>query len=117
MYSVTKSFEIEIAHYLTKVPPGHKCARHHGHRYEVSITVESPELDEMGMVADYAVISAIREKLDHQTLNDVVDFETTAENMARYICEELQGRLPSICTVTQVDLHETSSTVATWRPL
>ena len=28
-------------------------------------------------------------KLDHQFLNDVVDFNPTAENMARWVCEQV----------------------------
>ena len=31
----------------------------------------------------------ISDRLDHKNLNEVLDFNPTAENMARFICEEL----------------------------
>ncbi|MGB1561182.1 MAG: 6-pyruvoyl trahydropterin synthase family protein, partial [Sinimarinibacterium flocculans] len=35
-----KDFRFEAAHLLPKVPEGHKCARLHGHSYQVRITIE-----------------------------------------------------------------------------
>lgn len=31
----------------------------------------------------------ITDKLDHQILNDILPFNPTAENLAKYICDEL----------------------------
>ncbi len=31
-------YKFEAAHQLPKVPPGHKCARMHGHGYQVQVT-------------------------------------------------------------------------------
>lgn len=42
------------------------------------------------MVIDFTHIKAeITHKLDHQNLNDVLPFNTTAENMARWICDQI----------------------------
>ena len=42
------------------------------------------------MVVDFKHIkNMISDKLDHAYLNDVVDFNPTAENMARWICENI----------------------------
>ena len=33
--------------------------------------------------------NAIQEKLDHKYWNEVVDFNPTAENMAKWICDQI----------------------------
>src|SRR3954469_19232781 len=50
-----RSYRFEAAHFLPRVPPGHKCARMHGHSYRIEITIEG-ELDERGWVMDFAEI-------------------------------------------------------------
>ena len=35
-----KEYRFEAAHFLPQVPPGHKCARMHGHSYRVEFTLE-----------------------------------------------------------------------------
>lgn len=46
------------------------------------------ELDNNGMVCDFTHIKKmVQDKLDHKYLNDVVDFNPTAENIARWICD------------------------------
>jgi len=43
------------------------------------------------MVVDFSHIKKhIQEKLDHTNLNDVLPFNTTAENLAKWICDEIQ---------------------------
>jgi 6-pyruvoyltetrahydropterin/6-carboxytetrahydropterin synthase len=34
-----RSYRFEAAHFLPKVPPGHKCARMHGHSYQIEIAI------------------------------------------------------------------------------
>jgi 6-pyruvoyltetrahydropterin/6-carboxytetrahydropterin synthase len=42
------------------------------------------------MILDFTVIKKkILEKLDHKNLNDIFDFNPTAENIAKWICDEL----------------------------
>ena len=31
----------------------------------------------------------VQDKLDHRNVNEILDFSTTAENMARWICEQV----------------------------
>lgn len=51
---------------------------------------QSETLDENGMVVDFSHIKEIvKGKLDHKFLNDVMDANPTAENMARWICEQV----------------------------
>ena len=39
LMDIFKIFTIEAAHRLPNVPPGHKCARLHGHSFRVEVHV------------------------------------------------------------------------------
>ncbi len=88
MYTITKQFEFEAAHALTKVPGGHKCKRLHGHNYVVTIELKSQKLDEFDFVVDFGELNRFKtyidRELDHRNLNDCIPMETTAENLARH---------------------------------
>ncbi|MBR5271654.1 MAG: 6-carboxytetrahydropterin synthase, partial [Clostridia bacterium] len=56
----------------------------------IDIYLRSETLNENGMIMDFTHIkNKITDKLDHKVINEVVDFNPTAENMAKYICDEL----------------------------
>jgi 6-pyruvoyltetrahydropterin/6-carboxytetrahydropterin synthase len=63
----------------------------HGHNYEVEIEIDTVNVDEIGFVLDYRALDsfkrAIDELFDHKCINDVIDINPTAENIARYIWE------------------------------
>ena len=89
MYYVSKRLEIAGAHQL-KLDYESKCRNLHGHNWIVVIHCKSKELDENGMVCDFAIIKKmITEKFDHQEFNKIKPFDNinpTAENMAREFC-------------------------------
>lgn len=89
MYYISKRLEIAGAHNL-KLDYESKCSNLHGHNWIINIYCKSEELDQNGMVIDFKNIkNKISDKLDHQYINEVVDFNPTAENIAKYICEEI----------------------------
>lgn len=89
MYYISKRFEIAFAHSL-ELDSESKCRRVHGHNGVVTIFCCAEHLDRNGMVVDFtAVKRTIADKLDHRMLNDLVDFNPTAENLARWIAEQI----------------------------
>src|SRR6202171_5800477 len=85
-----KEFTFEAAHRLPCVPPGHKCARLHGHSFRVEVHIHGPVDSDLGWVRDFADIkeafAPIHDLLDHRYLNEVEGLENpTSENVARWI--------------------------------
>lgn len=89
MYEVIKRLEISAAHRLS-LDYESKCSNLHGHNWIVTVYLRSEELNQNGMIMDFTEIKRrIQERLDHKVINDVVEFNPTAENMAEFICDEL----------------------------
>lgn len=89
MYTVIKRMEVSAAHRL-KLSYSSKCECLHGHNWIITVYCRSKELNADGMVTDFTHIKkAIHEKLDHQNLNEVLPFNPTAENMAKWVCEQI----------------------------
>ena len=106
---IFKVFQLEAAHRLPNVPPGHKCARLHGHSFRVEIHVRGEPDPHRGWVMDFADVKAafapLYEQLDHRYLNDIEGLENpTSETLARWIWRRLQPALPGLDRVT---VHET----------
>lgn len=104
MYTLIVRAGFEAAHDI----PGHKgkCARLHGHSYRVEAEFTGTQLDSLGMLYDFGDLKTILNEFlpDHTYLNEVVPAITTAENIARWIFDQLKSRdLP----VTAVTLWET----------
>ena len=107
MYYVSKKLEIAASHRLTTEPPT-KCSRLHGHNYRVEIFCRSEELDANGMVTDFGLIKArVFDVLDHHDLNEVLPFNPTSENIARWICGQVPG-------CYKVSVQETSGNTAVY---
>ena len=89
MYTVTKRMEISASHQLKLSYPS-KCENLHGHNWIITVSCRSKELNADGMVIDFTHIKkAVKGKLDHQNLNEVLPFNPTAENIARGVCEQI----------------------------
>jgi 6-pyruvoyltetrahydropterin/6-carboxytetrahydropterin synthase len=114
---IFKEFHFEAAHLLPHVPPGHKCARLHGHSFHVRLTLTG-ELDtERGWVMDFADLKhhfePLHEQLDHRYLNDIEGLENpTSENIACWIWQRLKSKLPQL---SEVQIRETCTSGCVYR--
>jgi 6-pyruvoyltetrahydropterin/6-carboxytetrahydropterin synthase len=112
-----RTFQFEAAHRLPHVPPGHKCARLHGHSFQVEIVVEGPVDPQMGWVMDYADIKSaftpIHQRLDHHFLNEIPGLENpTSERIAEWIWSQLRPGLPLL---TEIVVAETCTARCVFR--
>jgi 6-pyruvoyltetrahydropterin/6-carboxytetrahydropterin synthase len=130
MYRVTREIRFCYGHRLLHYEG--KCRHLHGHNGRAVITLETPQLDNLGMVMDFSRIkdvigSWINQALDHKMLlhkDDpvlpllqrlgepvyVMDVNPTAENIARLIYDYTRDQgFP----VLEVQLWETEHSLAT----
>ena len=133
MYTVTKAVHFCYGHRLLNHQG--KCRHLHGHNATAVIHLESTELNELGMVCDFSEIGDfikawINATLDHNMLLHAADpvlpglqtagervyvmpVNPTAENIARLIFEQVAA---AGFPVVEVAIHETDSSLASYRP-
>jgi 6-pyruvoyltetrahydropterin/6-carboxytetrahydropterin synthase len=121
MYILTKRARFEAAHQL----PNHdgKCARLHGHSWQVEVEVLSPTLHvqgpKAGMAVDFGDVSAplkavVESHLDHYHLNDTTGLENpTSELLALWLYERLVSVYKELgVTLSAVTVEETCTSRA-----
>lgn len=89
MYYVSKRMEIAGSHKLT-LSYDSPCQNLHGHNWIITVYCKAETLNADGMIVDFKHIKErIHKRLDHQNLNEVLPFNPTAENIARWITEQI----------------------------
>ena len=123
MYEVSVEHTFAAGHALRNYKG--KCENVHGHNYRVRVVISGNTLDQTGMLADFVelkrLLREISEPMDHVFLNDIEPFtqlNPSAENIARYICEQMEQRLKqeNPVKVSAVPVWESDIQSATWRP-
>lgn len=116
MYHISKRFEFSASHQLLGLPPEHQCSRLHGHNYTVEIILQASELNGVGFIVDYGDLAPLKsyidKHLDHRHLNDILPFQTSAENIAKHLfdlCKELWPH------TIEIRVSETPKTWASYR--
>lgn len=107
IYCISKKLEISAAHSL-QLSYESKCSRMHGHNWQIEIfLVSRDKLNEDGMVKDFTHIKkVIHSKMDHANLNEIFDFNPTAENLGKWIVEQFD-------TCYKVNIQESFGNTAT----
>ena len=105
MYTVIKRMEVSAAHSLN-LSYQSKCENLHGHNWIITVYCRAKELNADGMVVDFSHIKqAVKEKLDHRNIHEVLPFNPTAENMACWICSQIPACF-------KVEVQESESNIA-----
>jgi 6-pyruvoyltetrahydropterin/6-carboxytetrahydropterin synthase len=105
---LTRDYRFEAAHFLPRVPEGHKCRRMHGHSYGVRVTIEDEIDPALGWLVDFAAVDAVVDpiiaEIDHRVLNEVPGLDNpTSELLAVWLWQRLVGQLP----LAEVEVAET----------
>ena len=123
MHTVFKDFQFAAAHAIRGHTRG--CENLHGHNYRVRVHVAASELDELGMVLDFADLKAVVQEVlgpfDHRVINDIPPFDrrnTTAELLAEFVCQEVGRRLAATerVRVARVEVWENETACAVYEP-
>ncbi len=98
MYELKIVTEFSAAHNLRNFRG--KCESLHGHNWKVEVVVSGKDLNESGVVLDFAEVKAatseIMSEIDHRYLNELPFFtehNPSSENIARYIFQRLQEKI------------------------
>ena len=122
MYQISVRQHFDAAHFLRGYKG--KCESVHGHRFEVVVTIQAKELNEIGIGYDFLELknnlNEILSLFDHRPLNEISLFKNinpSAENIARVIYEELQAKLDKVpVTLTSVDVWESPENCVRYTP-
>lgn len=119
MFTIAVERVISMAHRLHNYDG--PCARIHGHNWKFRAEVKAETLDEIGISIDFADLDAllgeIIQPFDHNLINQVAPFDTlnpTAENLVKFIFEELKSKLPSRVRLYRVSAWETDSCMVSY---
>ena len=107
MYYVKKTLEVSAAHRLI-LDYESKCTNLHGHNWVITVYCKAESLNKNGMVCDFTHIkNLIKGTLDHRVINEVLPFNPTAENIARWVVD-------SIPECYRADVQESENNIASY---
>ena len=115
--ALTKTFQIEAAHYLPLLAKSHKCSRMHGHSFQIEVRVEGECDPQLCWLMDYSDIKTafqpLFDQIDHNCFNDIHGLENpTSEMLAKWIWDRLK---PSLPLLTKVIVAETCTARAEYQ--
>lgn len=112
MYSLSIETNISAAHLLRDYDG--PCSRLHGHNWKIRVEVTATDLNEQGIAMDFMDLKNITwkvvDKFDHNNFNSIPPFDTlnpTAENIVKYLYEEIDKLLPPGIKLKSIRLWET----------
>lgn len=92
MFTLKLEHSFSAAHQL-KHAYSKECNEYkHGHNWKVLVEINTEELIN-SMVVDFKKIKEIINFLDHRDLNTILNFEPTAENLAKYLHDLIKNEI------------------------
>lgn len=95
-YTIIFKGHFDSAHYLKDYCG--KCSNLHGHRFEYELNISWTDPLINGISIDFneikALMKSIEDKVDHKCLNNIFQFNPTAENIAKWLYDEVKAILP-----------------------
>ncbi len=69
-----------------------KCSNMHGHTWKVCVWVRGDDkyLDKSGILWDFTKLKKFIKEFDHKVLNNIFDFNPTAENLTLYLIKKFK---------------------------
>ena len=97
----------DAAHHLENY--NGKCAERHCHTWQVCVWVRGDEsqLADNGILWDFNNLKKVISAYDHTDLNEVCDFNPTAENIAKWVHDQIRN-------CYRVDVQESEGNTATY---
>ena len=136
MYYLTKTFEVPMAHRLSK----HKgrCFLLHGHNLLLEVTIKSNELDDNDMVMDFSklkeLVNEIISSWDHglfinetdkECLSEVInsdvhvfDCDPTSEVLCKFLFKALWSKIQKMNShifIESISIQETKNSKSTYK--
>lgn len=111
MYTITIESSFRAGHQLTYA--GGKKEDLHQHDWQLKVAAQIEELDENGLAIDFIYLKAKTDEIaamfDNTQLEELDCFEginATAENIAKYIYDQLEPQMPTKAMLDSVDIME-----------
>lgn len=119
MFQVCKTFSFDAAHALRGYDGN--CERMHGHRWEVAVCLEGPQVNELGILVDFraikAAMQAVTADYDHNVLNDVPPYDAinpSTELIARTIYLALRDQVATAADQARVAYVQVWESPTSW---
>lgn len=97
------------------------CKALHGHTWKVRVEIRTDRTDDIGISFDFKELKnateSVLSRLDHRHINDTPPFDTlnpTAENLARYIYQEVGAQLTASVAMHRVTVWESASAAVSY---
>lgn len=91
MYYLTKTFEVPMAHRLSKLE-GSRCFSIHGHNVLIEVTIKSEFLNSKDMVLDFSelkkIVNSLIDSWDHGIFLNKIDCDYVNENCVKHIFDQ-----------------------------
>jgi len=101
MHQIEAEFTFAAAHRLPRYEG--KCFNLHGHNYRFQVVLRGEPDPWSGIFVDFSdvdkmVKEQVLDRVDHTNLNDFIE-NPTAENIATWMWQRLEGKLPGLAEV------------------